>query len=162
MTRTGFPRRLYSALLACYPAEFRNEYGPEMLELFSFRIRHENAVLLWMELLADIAVTAPKEHLDVLLQDLRYTFRTFARTPVFALTALLTLVLGTGVNVAIFSVVNAVVLRPLPFPQPERLVRMWEMNQKLNIPFFSTSVLNYLSFKEQARSFEAMGAYGGA
>jgi len=162
MTRIDFPKRLYSALLVCYPAAFRNEYGPEMLELFTFRARRENVALLWMELLADIAWTAPKEHLDVLLQDLRYTFRTFARTPVFALTALLTLALGTGVNTAIFSVVNAVVLRPLPFPQPERLVRMWEMNQKLNIPFFSTSVLNYLSFQEQAKTFEAMGAYGGA
>lgn len=162
MTPTGFPTRLYRALLACYPAEFRNEYGPEMLELFRFRAQKENAALLWMELLADIAYTAPKEHLDVLLQDLRYTFRTFARTPVFALTALLTLALGTGVNTAIFSVVNAVVLRPLPFPQPERLARIWEMNQKLNIPFFSTSVLNYLSFREQAKSFEAIGAYGGA
>jgi putative ABC transport system permease protein len=162
MVHTGFPRRLYSALLVCYPAAFRNEYGPEMLELFNYRACRENAVLLWMELLADIAYTAPKEHLDVFLQDLRYTFRTFAKTPVFALTALLTLALGTGVNTAIFSVVNAVVLRPLPFPQPERLVRIWEMNQKLNIQFFSTSVLNYLSFKEQAKSFEAIGAYGGA
>jgi putative ABC transport system permease protein len=162
MTRSDFPRRLYSALLVCYPAAFRNEYGPEMLELFNCRAGRENAVLLWMELLADIAYTAPKEHLDVLLQDLRYTFRTFAKTPVFALTALLTLALGTGVNTAIFSVVNAVVLRPLPFPQPERLVRIWEMNQKLNIAFFSTSVLNYLSFKEQAKSFEAIGSYGGA
>jgi putative ABC transport system permease protein len=162
MGRTDFPTRLYRALLVCYPAAFRNEYGAEMLELFSFRAGRENAALLWMELLADIACTAPKEHFDVLLQDLRYTFRTFAKTPVFALTALLTLALGTGVNTAIFSVVNAVVLRPLPFPQPERLVRIWEMNQKLKIEFFSTSVLNYLSFKEQATSFEAIGSYGGA
>jgi putative ABC transport system permease protein len=162
MAHADFPRRLYSALLVCYPAAFRNEYGPEMLELFNYRAGRENALLLWMELLADIAYTAPKEHLDVFLQDLRYTFRTFAKTPVFALTALLTLALGTGVNTAIFSVVNAVVLRPLPFPQPERLVRIWEMNQKLNIQFFSTSVLNYLSFKEQAKSFEAIGSYGGA
>jgi putative ABC transport system permease protein len=162
MAPTDFPRRLYSALLVCYPAAFRNEYGPEMLELYNYRASRENAALLWMELLADIAYTAPKEHLDVFLQDLRYTFRTFAKTPVFALTALLTLALGTGVNTAIFSVVNAVILRPLPFPQPERLVRIWEMNQKLNIQFFSTSVLNYLSFKEQAKSFEAIGSYGGA
>jgi putative ABC transport system permease protein len=162
MARSPFSSRLYRSLLFCYPAEFRREYGPEMVELFGFRIQQENPLLLWMELLADIAFTAPKEHYHVLLQDLRYALRAFARTPGFALTAVLTLALGTGATTAIFSVVNAVILQPLPFPQPERLVRIWETNPKLNIPFFSTSVPNFVSWQEQAKSFEALGVYGGA
>jgi putative ABC transport system permease protein len=154
------PERLYRGLLLSYPAEFRHEYGPEMVELFRVRFTHEKPFLLWLELLADIAITAPQEHFDVLLQDLRYALRTFSKTPVFALTAILTLALGIGANTAIFSVVHAVALRPLPFPEPDRLVRLWEMNRKLNILRFSTSVPNYVSWKEQARSFEALGVFG--
>ncbi|HEV2689074.1 MAG TPA: ABC transporter permease, partial [Bryobacteraceae bacterium] len=160
MNRPPISERLYRALLVCYPAEFRQEYGPEMVELFSFRARQENRFLLWLQLLADIAVTAPREHFDVLLQDLRYTLRTLGRAPVFALTAILTLALGTGANTAIFSVVNAVMLRPLPFPQPDRLARIWETNQKLNIQAFSASVPNYVSWREQAKSFSAIGVFG--
>ena len=144
MTGPPLSERLYRALLVFYPAEFRHEYGPDMVELFHYRIQQENPVLLWLELLADIAFTAPKEHFDMLLQDLRYAFRTFSRTPVFALTAILTLALGTGANTAIFSVVNAVMLRPLPFPEPDRLVSLWEMNQKRDIQSFSISEPNYV------------------
>ena len=152
--------RLYRGLLFSYPAEFRHAYEREMVALFQNRFACENRFLLWLELVADIAITAPKEHYHVLLQDLRYALRTFGRTPVFALTAILTLALGIGANTAIFSVVQAVVLRPLPFPEPDRLVRLWEMNQKLNIPYFSTSVPNYVSWKEQAKSFEALAVFG--
>ena len=152
--------RLYRSLLFSYPAEFRHEYTPEMVELFQVRLARENRFLLWLELVADIAVSAPKEHYYVLLQDLRYALRAFAKTPVFALTAILTLALGIGANTAIFSVVHAVALRPLPFPESDRLVRLWEMNQKLNISYFSTSVPNYFSWKEQAQSFEAIGVFG--
>jgi putative ABC transport system permease protein len=157
-----FSERLYRGLLFWYPAEFRNEYGPEMVDLFNARAARENPFLLWLELVADAAVTAPKEHYHVLLQDLRYAVRTFGKTPVFALTAVLTLALGIGATTAIFSVVHAVALRPLPFPAPDRLVRIWETNQKLNIQYFSTSVPNYVSWKEQVKSFEALGVFGAA
>ena len=62
--------------------------------------------------------------------------------------------LTIGANTAIFSVVNAVMLRPLPFRAPDRLMRVAEKNEKLNLPFFGASVLNYLSWKEQARSLD--------
>src|SRR5437588_5736693 len=98
----------------------------------------------------------------MLLKDLRYTARTLRKAPVFTAAAILTLALGIGANTAIFSVVNAVMLRPLPFAAPRRLVRIFETNDKLNLPQFSASVLNYISWKEQALSFQHLGAIGSA
>ncbi|HXA63569.1 MAG TPA: ABC transporter permease [Bryobacteraceae bacterium] len=97
----------------------------------------------------------------MLLNDLRYSVRTLRKTPMFALATVLTLGLGIGANTAIFSVVNAVLLRPLPYPQPDRLVVVNEKNDRLHLVDFGSSVLNYLSWKEQAQSFEFIGAIGG-
>src|SRR5215471_15410865 len=96
----------------------------------------------------------------MLLHDLRYTCRTLRRSPVFTIAAVLTLALGIGATTAIFSVVNTVLLRPLPFGEPDRLVTVNEKNDKLNLQNFGTSVLNYLSWREQAQSFEYLGAVG--
>jgi putative ABC transport system permease protein len=94
----------------------------------------------------------------MLLGDLRYTARTLRKTPAFTAAAILTLALGIGANTAIFSVVNAVMLRSLPFASPERLVWVAEKNDKLKIPYWAASVLNYLSWREQAQSFEQLAA----
>ena len=96
----------------------------------------------------------------MLFKDLQYAARTLRKSPVFAIAAILTLALGIGANTAIFSVVNAVLLRSLPFSQPERLVRIFEKNDKENLSQFSSSVPNYVSWKEQSQSFESIGAIG--
>src|SRR5271170_5850097 len=62
--------------------------------------------------------------LDVLLQDLRFTFRTLGRDRAFTIVAVLILALGIGANIVVFSVVNTILLRPLPFPEPQQLVRL--------------------------------------
>ncbi|MGH9144594.1 MAG: ABC transporter permease, partial [Vicinamibacterales bacterium] len=93
------------------------------------------------------------------MNDLRYTLRLLRKSPLFTLAVIFTVALGIGANTAIFSVVNAVMLRPLPYEQPSRLVWIAEKNDKLNLPTFATSVLNYLSWKEQSRTFDALGAF---
>ena len=95
-----------------------------------------------------------------MLNDLRYAARMLGKSPLVTVAIVLTVALGIGANTAIFSVVNAVMLRPLPFEQPDRLVWIAERNDKLNLPTFAASVLNYLSWKEQQRTFSQLGAAG--
>jgi len=102
--------------------------------------------------------------LDNLMQDLRYGVRTMLRAPGFTAMAVLALALGIGANTAIFSVVNAVLLRPLPYDQPERLVQVWHVPPQATFPGtaeFAVSPANFLDWRSQAHSFEGMSAYGG-
>ena len=92
--------------------------------------------------------------------DLRYTARLLRKSPLFTLAVVVTVALGIGANTAIFTVVNAVMLRPLPYQQPDRLVWIAERNDRLNLPTFAASVLNYLSWKDQSQAFEPMAAFG--
>jgi putative ABC transport system permease protein len=98
--------------------------------------------------------------MSALLQDVRYGLRMLAKNPGFTAVAVLTLALGIGANTAIFSVVDAVMMRPLPFAEPNRLVQVAEKNDKLSLPTFSASVLNYLSWREQTKTFEELAAVG--
>src|SRR5208282_5687190 len=82
------------------------------------------------------------------------------RSPVFTVTVVLTVALAIAANTTIFSVVNAVLLRPLPFREPDRLVQIAEKNDKLNLPLFASSVLNFLDWREQSKSFEGLAAVG--
>src|SRR5262245_44509468 len=96
--------------------------------------------------------------METIRQDLRYGLRSLSKRPGFALIIVATLALGIGANTIIFSAVNAVMLRPLPFEDPDRLVRFWETNPKRDITSFSASVPNYVDWKQQNRSFEHLSA----
>src|ERR1700683_5097228 len=91
-----------------------------------------------------------------LLKDLRYSLRSLRKMPGFTIVALLVLALGIGANTAIFSVVNSVVLRPLPYPDADRLALIWETGLKDGIKREGPSAPNYLDWKEQSQSFEDM------
>jgi len=91
-------------------------------------------------------------------QDLRYGFRTLLRNPGFCGVAILALALGIGPNTAIFTMVNAVLLRPLPVPEPDRVVMIWGTMLKSGFDQLPVSAADYLDWKKQATSFDAMAA----
>ncbi len=96
--------------------------------------------------------------LDSLVRDIRYGVRNLARTPGFTAVAVLTLTLGIGANTAIFSVVENVLLRPLPYPHPENLVEIWNTYPP-QVPKGGLSPGDYADWRQQATSFSEMGAY---
>src|SRR5262245_13476238 len=88
-----------------------------------------------------------------------HAFRMLLKRPAFTLVGVLTLAVGIGANTAIFSVVNGVLLRPLPYPHPEQIVRLWE--QTANAPRVSVSYPNFRDWHERLTSFRALAAYEG-
>ena len=94
--------------------------------------------------------------MQTLWQDLRYGMRMLLRRPGFTLIAVVTLAIGIGLNTALFSIVNSILLRPLPFHEPERLMRMWETWPAEETHSGTVSPNNLLDWRAQAHSFAAM------
>jgi putative ABC transport system permease protein len=97
--------------------------------------------------------------MDTLRQDLAYALRRLALAPAFTFVAIATLALGIGANSAIFSIVHAVLLKPLPFAEPDRLVQLFQVYEGRNVPHFSP--MNFLDTEAAARSFDSMTAVDG-
>ncbi len=97
--------------------------------------------------------------MSTLLQDLRYGARILLKQPGFTLVAVITLALGIGANTAIFSLVNSILLRPLPFREPDRLVRLIQASPKLGLSTWGVSQADFAAYREQNRSFETVAIY---
>jgi putative ABC transport system permease protein len=96
-----------------------------------------------------------------MLQDLRFAWRSLRKRPGLGLVIIFTLALGSGANTALFSVVNAVLLAPLPYGQPERLVALFAKNDKLGLSQRPVSYANYKDWQAQSQSFEQLAAMRG-
>jgi len=97
--------------------------------------------------------------MDTLWKDLRYSIRCLLKQPVFTLIALFTLALGIGANTAIFSVVNALLLNPLTFPELDRIVTLWDKVPSRGVLHNEVAMANYLDWKAQSQSFDQLGLY---
>jgi predicted permease len=157
------PPLLFRALLRCYPAAFRNDYADEMWRVFQQRRRDAGGAAarcrLWFATILDTLVTAAQTHLDILRQDLRYAARRFRRSPGFTATVLVVAALGIGANTAAFSLTNHVLIRPLPFSDPQRLVVLWESHVSRGYPRMELSPANYRDWKSASTSFAGMAAF---
>jgi putative ABC transport system permease protein len=154
--------RLLPALLHLYPASFRAEYGREIESIAGARLDGAKGGVaragVWLETVWDVVANSAAAHLDILRQDLRYSLRTLRRSPGFALTAILVTALGVGANTAAFSVADFVLIRPLPYRDADRLVKLWETSLDGGGRNEVSPAL-YEEWTHSARSFEALGAH---
>ena len=161
--------RLYRLLLRLYPREFRARYGRAMLDFHRDRLRaaraaKESLALLWLVTIADVLRSATSEWLrpfisgdsmlDTIAQDVKYAVRGFARRPAFTAIVVATIALGVGANAAIFSVVNGILIRPLPYPHAERVFSFGH-----EPPHWLTSSPDFLDYQAGMPSLEALAAY---
>ena len=180
MPRDRVPERAVRIVMKLLPPAFRERFGDEMLELAHDRLCRARAlgrVAVLREswsLCADIARSAPRlwlesrrfplqepprDDMDILMQDLKFGLRSLLQRPAFTAVAAITLALGIGANTAIFSLVNAVLIRPLPYKNPDRLVLVWgtqgdQRNQ-------GVVYADYLDWRRQNRTFAEIGAIRG-
>ena len=97
--------------------------------------------------------------MDRLRQDLVYAVRNLRRSPGYAIVTILTLALGIGANTAIFSVVNGVILKPLPYPEPERLIYITSQFPTLGFDQFWVSPPEFIEFRDRNQAYASVGAY---
>jgi putative ABC transport system permease protein len=165
-------RGLVGALLLLFPPAFRRKFGAEMLATFDRRWQEQPGWRLATRTALDLVLAAVQvrcsahaprvPHLKgdkvmtVLLQDLRFASRTLMRSPGFTVVALLTLALGIGVNTAMFSVAHAVLWRSFPYPHPERLAMVGEVDAHDPDNYWGASWPNLVDWRSRANSFELL------
>lgn len=180
--------RLYRALLHLYPARFRRAFGQDLVETFRDQRRHAAregapATGFWLAILRDLAVQSAAERAAAIWRvaryihdvdqeespmsaiaqalstaEIRYAGRRLLRAPSFTVATVLVLALGVGATTAVFSVVNGVLLRPLPYPAPERLVALGHTVEVAGTGPVNESDASVLFNQEHARAFDAFGA----
>jgi putative ABC transport system permease protein len=157
---------LYRALLRLLPFDFRSDFGPEMEQVFiEQRVEAERKEgkmgmwRLWWETAKGIFSTAPREHLSMLRQDSAFALRMMRKNLGFTIAAIMVLGLGIGANTAIFSVVNGVLLKPLPYEHGDRLLMLRQTSSSSGLMGSSVSVSELMDYRRQNRSLDALVEY---
>ena len=180
----GPSERLYRLLLRAYPRDFRDEFGDAMIEFHRDRVaavgsraaatdRILGFTRVWIHVGVDLLRNALPARFDALkrqprkldkedlmlssfIQDIRFALRGIRRSPGFSFTVLTTLALGIGASVAAFSAVNGVLLEPLPFRDPARLVRLVHL-----APYQTVSEPEFADYKRDVKSLASFAGYSG-
>ena len=161
-----FSKKVFRALVRLLPFDFRANYEGEMEAVFHAQQREAeergsflDALRLWKETVTGIFTTAPREHWQILRSDCSYAFRMMHRNLGFTLIAVLTLALGIGANIAIFSVVHSVLLRPLPFPNGDQLIYIRQQEKNIGQQDIGFSVPEIMDYRAQNRTLAGLVEY---
>src|SRR5580698_3755914 len=134
MSRDASAIRLFRGLLWLYPLEFREHFSQEICLLLADNLHAQASgarrLAVWLAAAAAVFIDAPREHYHMIRQDLIYSLRTMRREKLTSLIAILVLALGIGSTATVFTLVNGLLLHPLPFPQQDRLIYVEEANGK--------------------------------
>lgn len=167
-SKMSLSHRAFRALLRALPGDFRENFGGEMEYVFEEQNRNleqrggpMDFAKLWWEALTGIFRTAPREHWEILKHDVAYAIRMLQKSPWFSITAILTLALGIGANTAIFSVVNSVLLRPLPYPQAQQLVFVRQEALKVGVDHVPFSVPEIMDYRARNHTLSSVAEYHG-
>jgi len=159
-------RQRFRMLLRLLPAEFRGDFGAEMEQVFveqrAEAVRDAGRMgvwWLWWKTLKGIFTTAPREHLSMLRQDSNFALRMMRKNLGFTIAAIIVLGLGIGASTAIFSVVNAVLLKPLPYANGDRLLMLQQTTPRTGMMGASVSVPELMDYRRQNRSLDALVEY---
>jgi putative ABC transport system permease protein len=158
--------RAYRLLLRALPFDFRGDFGSDMEEVFRAQ-RADVArtsgglgmLALWWETVVGIFTTAPREHLSILSQDVSHAMRMMRREWGHTALAVIILGLGIGANTALFSVINAILLRPLPYPRGGDLVLIRQTAPKADIRSMPFSVAEIDDYRGRNQTFQAIAEY---
>ncbi len=174
--------RAYSALNRLLPSRFVARYGDESAAMFADLVNAAHVdggvlavVRVWMAAVADLLSRSPAEHaaksaiapfpvaehsMDSLLSDLRFAVRSVARRPALSMMVIGALALAIGASTAVFSVVDAVLVRPLPFPDADRLVMVFNSYPGQDVDRGSQNPRDFMNYREMTDAFEAIEAVG--
>ena len=148
-------RRLYQFLLLTLPGWFREEFGREMTQTFV-----ESRGSLWANA-RSVTALALRLHGEALGQDLVYAARTLRQSPTFTIAAIGTLAVGLGPTLVVANFLYQIVLAPLPFHEPDRLVRFWHARLESNQTRVPLSIPDYMDFRAKQTVFDAFAAHTG-
>ncbi len=186
-SRFRFSLLLFRVVLRAYPRPFRLRFAlaleEDFLDLLTASTGHgvvRGRIWAWKRMVADTVRAVPREHVgafwrgrrsrppkrrggdgltSAFLQDLQYAFRGLRNAPGFYAVAVITLALGIGANTAMFTLVNAVLLRPLPYDAPDEIVAVWQNQIRRGYPRNTSSPANFRDWQEQNNVFEGIAAY---
>jgi putative ABC transport system permease protein len=164
--KPSLSERLFKTVVRVFPFDFQTNYGGEMAGVFREQQREAkesggfiSVVKLWAETLAGVFRVAPREHWEILKQDGAYAFRMMRKNLGFTIIAVLTLTLGIGANTAVFSMVHAVLLSPLPYRDGQQLILIRQQAQKMGMNDIGFSVKEINDYREQNHTLSNLVEY---